>query len=116
MDLTHSSILAMSRLTGLTSNRIEDLAISPGFLDFFSAYCFSRSSLTRAASWSSSSSSLPNKSISSSSSAAEDATFFSGTAEENSTHSGVPPSQAATYSRPARVLLATRRRGILGFF
>uniref|UniRef100_A0A8D2LSJ1 Uncharacterized protein n=1 Tax=Varanus komodoensis TaxID=61221 RepID=A0A8D2LSJ1_VARKO len=52
------------------SLRMEDLAIRPGFLDFFSAYCFSRSSRTRAASWSSSSSSLPNRSMSSSSSSA----------------------------------------------
>uniref|UniRef100_A0A8B9IRG7 Uncharacterized protein n=1 Tax=Amazona collaria TaxID=241587 RepID=A0A8B9IRG7_9PSIT len=78
MDRTHSSIFVMSvssshslplqLLTGFTSRRIEDLAIRPGFLAFFSAYCRSLSSRTLAASWSSSSSSLPKRSMSLSSS------------------------------------------------
>uniref|UniRef100_A0A8C5T7A0 Uncharacterized protein n=1 Tax=Malurus cyaneus samueli TaxID=2593467 RepID=A0A8C5T7A0_9PASS len=89
MDRTHSSILAMSphsgtpqsqSLTGFTSSRMEDLAMSPGFLAFFSAYCRSLSSRTLAASWSSSSSSLPKRSMSSSSSssAAAGSTFLAG--------------------------------------
>uniref|UniRef100_A0A8C3U2T5 Uncharacterized protein n=1 Tax=Catharus ustulatus TaxID=91951 RepID=A0A8C3U2T5_CATUS len=81
MDRTHSSILAMSpSLTGFTSSRMEDLAMSPGFLAFFSAYCRSRSSRTLAASWSSSSSSLPKRSMSSSSSssAAAGSAFLAG--------------------------------------
>uniref|UniRef100_A0A8C3M304 Uncharacterized protein n=1 Tax=Geospiza parvula TaxID=87175 RepID=A0A8C3M304_GEOPR len=82
MDRTHSSILAMSvsPLTGFTSSRMEDLAMSPGFLAFFSAYCRSRSSRTLAASWSSSSSSLPKRSMSSSSSssAAAGSDFLAG--------------------------------------
>uniref|UniRef100_A0A8C5IJ85 Uncharacterized protein n=1 Tax=Junco hyemalis TaxID=40217 RepID=A0A8C5IJ85_JUNHY len=89
MERTHSSILAMSvssapkfpnPLTGFTSSRMEDLAMSPGFLAFFSAYCRSRSSRTLAASWSSSSSSLPKRSMSSSSSssAAAGSDFLAG--------------------------------------
>uniref|UniRef100_A0A8C3J3K3 Uncharacterized protein n=1 Tax=Calidris pygmaea TaxID=425635 RepID=A0A8C3J3K3_9CHAR len=60
-ERTHSSIFAMSLLTGFTSRRIEDLAIRP-------------------ASWSSSSSSLPKRSMSSSSSssAAAGSAFFAG--------------------------------------
>uniref|UniRef100_A0A674I190 Uncharacterized protein n=1 Tax=Terrapene triunguis TaxID=2587831 RepID=A0A674I190_9SAUR len=78
-------------LTGLTSRRMEDLATRPGFLDFFSAYWRSRSSRTLAASWSSSSSPLPNRSMSSSSSsssASDGPTFFAGGAEGSSTFFG----------------------------
>uniref|UniRef100_A0A493TGE1 Uncharacterized protein n=1 Tax=Anas platyrhynchos platyrhynchos TaxID=8840 RepID=A0A493TGE1_ANAPP len=87
-ERTHSSILAMSvssltqelLLTGFTSRRMEDLAMRPGFLAFFSAYCRSLSSRTLAASWSSSSSSLPKRSmsLSSFSSAAAGSAFFAG--------------------------------------
>uniref|UniRef100_A0A672TJH5 Uncharacterized protein n=1 Tax=Strigops habroptila TaxID=2489341 RepID=A0A672TJH5_STRHB len=82
MDRTRSSIFAMS-----VSSRMEDLAIRPGFLAFFSAYCRSLSSRTLAASWSSSSSSLPKRSmsLSSSSSAAAGAGFFAGEADGSST-------------------------------
>ncbi len=54
-----------SSRTGLTSSRMEDLAMRVGFLAFLWAYSFTLSALIRSAS--SSSSSLPNRSISSSS-------------------------------------------------
>uniref|UniRef100_A0A674H3T2 Uncharacterized protein n=1 Tax=Taeniopygia guttata TaxID=59729 RepID=A0A674H3T2_TAEGU len=78
---THSKAPKSQKpLTGFTSSRMEDLAMSPGFLAFFSAYCRSRSSRTLAASWSSSSSSLPKRSMSSSSSssAAAGSDFLAG--------------------------------------
>lgn len=53
------------RRTGLTSSKMEDLAMMAGFFAFFSAYSFNLCSLSFSAS---SSSSLPNRSISSSSS------------------------------------------------
>ncbi|KAJ0063674.1 hypothetical protein NL108_004805, partial [Boleophthalmus pectinirostris] len=63
---THSSILtiSVSSSQGLTSRRIEDLAIKAGFLAFFAAYSARRCCLIFSAS--SSSSSDPNKSKSSS--------------------------------------------------
>lgn len=69
MVLTCFSIAAMSVSSsqGLQSRRIDDLAMSAGFLDFFSAYAFKRSSLILSAS-ASSSSSEPKRSTSSSSS------------------------------------------------
>uniref|UniRef100_A0A673A6W0 Uncharacterized protein n=1 Tax=Sphaeramia orbicularis TaxID=375764 RepID=A0A673A6W0_9TELE len=65
---THSSSLAMSVSSsqGLTSSRIEDLAMRAGFLDFLAAYSARRCSLILAASSLSSSSSEPNRSKSSS--------------------------------------------------
>uniref|UniRef100_A0A8C6P265 Uncharacterized protein n=1 Tax=Nothobranchius furzeri TaxID=105023 RepID=A0A8C6P265_NOTFU len=65
---THSSSFAMSVSSsqGLTSSRMEDLAISGDFLDFLAAYSRRRCSRTLAASTLSSSSSEPKRSISSS--------------------------------------------------
>uniref|UniRef100_A0A3B4ZPS3 Uncharacterized protein n=1 Tax=Stegastes partitus TaxID=144197 RepID=A0A3B4ZPS3_9TELE len=69
---THSSSLAMSVSSsqGLTSSRMDDLAMSAGFLDFLAAYSARRCSLIRAASALSASSSEPKRSMSSSSSLA----------------------------------------------
>uniref|UniRef100_A0A667WD88 Uncharacterized protein n=1 Tax=Myripristis murdjan TaxID=586833 RepID=A0A667WD88_9TELE len=66
---THSSSLAMSVSSsqGLTSSRMEDLAMRAGFLAFLAAYSARRCSLILAASALSSSSSEPNRSMSSSS-------------------------------------------------
>uniref|UniRef100_A0A3B3ZFC0 Uncharacterized protein n=1 Tax=Periophthalmus magnuspinnatus TaxID=409849 RepID=A0A3B3ZFC0_9GOBI len=58
--------MSVSSSHGLTSSRIEDLAINAGFLAFLAAYSASRCCLIFSAS--SSSSSDPNKSKSSSSS------------------------------------------------
>lgn len=71
IDLTISSIafMSVSSSHGLTSNTTLDLAMSIGFLDFFSAYSFNLSSLSLTASGSSSSSdSKRSTSLSSSSS------------------------------------------------
>uniref|UniRef100_A0A3Q1F192 Uncharacterized protein n=1 Tax=Acanthochromis polyacanthus TaxID=80966 RepID=A0A3Q1F192_9TELE len=66
---THSSSLAMSVSSsqGLTSSRMDDLAMRAGFLDFLAAYSARRCSLIRAASALSASSSEPKRSMSSSS-------------------------------------------------
>uniref|UniRef100_A0A3Q3S549 Uncharacterized protein n=1 Tax=Mastacembelus armatus TaxID=205130 RepID=A0A3Q3S549_9TELE len=65
---THSSSLAMSVSSsqGLTSSRMEDLAMRAGFLDFLAVYSARRCSLILAASALSASSSDPNRSMSSS--------------------------------------------------
>uniref|UniRef100_A0A3Q2Y8C1 Uncharacterized protein n=1 Tax=Hippocampus comes TaxID=109280 RepID=A0A3Q2Y8C1_HIPCM len=65
---THSSILPMSVSSsqGLTSRRMEDLAITAGFLDFLAAYSASLCSFIFAASAPSPSSSEPKRSRSSS--------------------------------------------------
>uniref|UniRef100_A0A8C7A6W7 Uncharacterized protein n=1 Tax=Neovison vison TaxID=452646 RepID=A0A8C7A6W7_NEOVI len=79
MERTQASSWAMSVSSShcLTSRRMEDLATSAGFLAFFSAYCRSLSSCSRAASLSSSS--LPNRSVAlSSSSTAAVAAFLPG--------------------------------------
>uniref|UniRef100_A0A4W6C0W3 Uncharacterized protein n=1 Tax=Lates calcarifer TaxID=8187 RepID=A0A4W6C0W3_LATCA len=67
---THSSSLVMSVSSsqGLTSSKMEDLAMRAGFLDFLAAYSARRCSLILAASTLSASSSEPNRSMSSSSS------------------------------------------------
>uniref|UniRef100_A0A3P9B7P7 Uncharacterized protein n=1 Tax=Maylandia zebra TaxID=106582 RepID=A0A3P9B7P7_9CICH len=66
---THSSSLDMSVSSsqGLTSSRMEDLAMRAGFLDFLAAYSARRCSLILATSALSASSSDPKRSMSSSS-------------------------------------------------
>lgn len=50
LTLTSISFISVSSSQGFTSRTILDLAIRAGFLDFFSAYAFRRSSLIFAAS------------------------------------------------------------------
>uniref|UniRef100_A0A3B5K5N2 Uncharacterized protein n=1 Tax=Takifugu rubripes TaxID=31033 RepID=A0A3B5K5N2_TAKRU len=65
---THSSsfFISVSSSHGLTSSRMEDLAMRAGFLDFLAAYSARRCSFTLAASAASSSPSEPKRSMSSS--------------------------------------------------
>ena len=82
--------MSVSSSQGFTSKRTEVLAITLGFLAFFSLYAFSLSSVILFFSSSSSSSSDPKRSTSSSSSSAGAGADFAGLDD------GFPPSSVST--------------------